>query len=119
VSGCSSARAVLQLICAHFRATPASVGTYLQDLTFIEDGNPDNFGSLVNMIKRKFLYGVTSELTQYQQVPYNLREERGVMSVLKTLPKPLPEGEKYRKSLALEPRGATKVSTAGRRWQWW
>ncbi|KAJ2389750.1 hypothetical protein GGI05_003405, partial [Coemansia sp. RSA 2603] len=50
------------------------VGVYLQDLTFIEDGNDDMITNtrLINFAKRQRTAGTIRDLQQFQNVPYNL-----------------------------------------------
>lgn len=44
------------------------LGVYLQDLTFIEDGNPEQLGDgLVNFERLGLVYGVLKEVLLYQQ----------------------------------------------------
>jgi len=48
------------------------IGVYLQDLTFINDGNPNSIEGLINFRKRELIYRVIEEFQQYQQVSYSL-----------------------------------------------
>jgi hypothetical protein len=48
-------------------------GVHLTDLTFIEDGNMDLTGGLINFSKRKLVYTVISQVKQYQYPAYNLQ----------------------------------------------
>ena len=41
-------------------------GMYLTDLTFIEDGNPDKVGHMINFVKRRLYANVIREIQQYQ-----------------------------------------------------
>ena len=48
----------------------------MTDLTFIEDGNPDNINDiehLINFDKRRRTAAVIAEIKQYQQTPYNFK----------------------------------------------
>lgn len=47
------------------------LGIHLQDLTFIEDGNKDEWNGLVNFKKRALISGAIVEIKKYQQQPYN------------------------------------------------
>ena len=50
-----------------------TIGMYLTDLTFIEDGNKDLTDTgLINFNKRKQIANVIREIIQYQQTPYCL-----------------------------------------------
>jgi son of sevenless-like protein len=39
---------------------------YLTDLTFLEEGNPDKIGELINFDKRRRVAAVIKEIQQYQ-----------------------------------------------------
>ena len=43
------------------------VGLYLSDLTFIDEGNPNEINGLINFSKRMLLYEVIQQVQQYQQ----------------------------------------------------
>eukprot|EP00297_Palpitomonas_bilix_P023714 CAMPEP_0113894482 /NCGR_PEP_ID=MMETSP0780_2-20120614/16752_1 /TAXON_ID=652834 /ORGANISM="Palpitomonas bilix" /LENGTH=629 /DNA_ID=CAMNT_0000885047 /DNA_START=31 /DNA_END=1920 /DNA_ORIENTATION=- /assembly_acc=CAM_ASM_000599 len=90
------------------------LGVYLTDLTFIEDGNPDNVGDLINFTKREYVFNVILEVQQYQQLGYNLLDIVQVRDLLLTFPsfeldtQKQFEDEMYAMSLKREPRGAEK-----------
>ena len=44
------------------------LGVFLTDLTFIEEGNPDKLGGLINFKKRLYVYNVLNEIQNYQKV---------------------------------------------------
>ncbi|EGG13835.1 regulator of chromosome condensation domain-containing protein [Cavenderia fasciculata] len=46
------------------------IGTYLKDLTFIEDGNPPQIGGLINFYKQRKISEVIFQIQQFQQVLY-------------------------------------------------
>lgn len=49
------------------------LGVFLQDLTFIEDGNEDIIEeNLINFAKRRMIYKSILSIRQFQQSPYNL-----------------------------------------------
>jgi hypothetical protein len=49
------------------------LGVFLQDLTFIEDGNEDIIDdNLINFAKRRMIYKSILTIRQFQQSPYNL-----------------------------------------------
>lgn len=84
------------------------LGTYLMDLTFIEDGNPDFVeGNLINFEKRKLQYRILAKIDQYQRVGYNFKKVEVIEQFLNNLPH-LTEIELYKKSFELEPRNLTK-----------
>ena len=41
---------------------------FLTDLTFIEEGNPEKVGGLINFKKRLYVYNVLNEISSYQKV---------------------------------------------------
>lgn len=58
-------------------ATPPCVpyiGVYLTDLVFIEDGNPDKIGSMVNWTKRRLMYNIISTFQRYQMSQYDEKQ---------------------------------------------
>ena len=79
------------------------IGVYLTDLTFINDGNPNNVEGLINFRKRELIYRVIEEFQQYQQVSYNLTLDNQLLSlVARTTGKT--EDELFALSLELEPK---------------
>ncbi|ORZ25027.1 ras guanine nucleotide exchange factor domain-containing protein [Absidia repens] len=84
------------------------LGIYLQDLTFIEDGN-SNFlkktNNLINFAKRMKTGEVIRELQQYQSTPYILQLVPDIQEFIKThLQSSRDEETLYNLSLAVEPR---------------
>lgn len=47
-------------------------GVHLQDLVFIEDGNPNTLGSLINWRKCKYVANIVSLIQLYQSMSYSL-----------------------------------------------
>ena len=45
---------------------------YLQDLTFIEDGNPDVVNGPINFAKRTMVFKILDQISTIQQDGYNL-----------------------------------------------
>ncbi|KAJ5078864.1 ras guanine nucleotide exchange factor i-related [Anaeramoeba ignava] len=82
------------------------LGVHLTDLTFIEDGNPDFIGDLINFSKRIQISKVIRNIQQYQQKGYELQPVQQIQSLL-TKFKNLSESEIYPKSLTIEPRDAS------------
>ena len=82
---------------------------YLTDLTFIEEGNPDNLpdGS-INFTKRQRLSEVIAEIQTYQNTPYFLRELTFVRDYLYNV-EALPEEQCYKLSLKREGRRGTQA----------
>eukprot|EP01104_Vermistella_antarctica_P020370 TRINITY_DN8699_c0_g1_i1.p1 TRINITY_DN8699_c0_g1~~TRINITY_DN8699_c0_g1_i1.p1 ORF type:complete len:1154 (-),score=234.84 TRINITY_DN8699_c0_g1_i1:170-3631(-) len=83
------------------------LGLYLADITFIDDGNPDLVGNLINFEKRKMLYKVVTIIVDFQSERHNLV---AVPSILRVISATAKHDDKslYAISLAAEPRGAAK-----------
>ena len=79
-------------------------GTYLTDITFIEDGNPDYIQGLINYRKREFVFNVIREIQQYQQQAY--KDELVYIGHFLTELPSNSEEKLYNLSLIREPRGA-------------
>jgi len=83
------------------------IGTYLSDLTFIEDGNPDQTSSnLINFQKREFVYNVIAEVEQFQQTPFVFPMVEPLHSFLVELPS-CSDKELYELSLRYEPKDSS------------
>ena len=87
------------------------LGMFLTDLTFIEDGNPDETKEgLINFTKRRYVAQVILEIQQYQQIPYCLKPVPIITSFLKT--SFIWDDEKlYQMSLQFMPRSAKDKTT--------
>jgi len=84
------------------------IGTYLGDLTFIEDGNPDWInGNMINWEKRKLQYTILSKIDQYQRTAYNFRRVVDIQKLF-TIAAVYNDKELFDRSLELEPRNALK-----------
>ncbi len=106
---CTAVTLRVYLTCTcYFDAIYTCSGTYLSDLTFIDEGNPDTLQGLVNFAKRKLTYGVIAEMQRYQQVGYQYRVVTSLEKFLKNLPSK-EDKALYDLSLLREPRGAEKV----------
>jgi len=79
------------------------LGTYLTDITFIEDGNADYMDGLINYRKREMVYGVIRDIQQYQQQAYAFPMVDGIAHYLTELPSN-DEETLYALSLLREPR---------------
>lgn len=89
------------------------VGVFLGDLTFIEEGNPDMKGDLINWDKRKLVHNIIAQIQKFQMVGYNLSKDvvidRYLQEVLAKAPAMFKDDrDMYAKSLALEPRNAKR-----------
>jgi hypothetical protein len=85
------------------------LGVYLQDLTFIEDGNPDQIDGLVNFERLGLVYGVLKEVLLFQQQSYGFPVLEPMSTLLISLPFAT-EKNLYDLSLMREPRGETDIS---------
>lgn len=79
------------------------LGVYLTDLTFIEEGNPDNSKGFIFFAKRLRVSRVLEQIEHYQSSPYNLVPCEPVFSYLQELPG-LDDDALYQLSLIREPR---------------
>lgn len=111
----------------HYRAAFANaspplipyMGVYLQDLTFIEQGNPDEINGLINWEKRVLVSNVLEAIQRYQRTPFRRPQEaeqrrRGppphvVAHFIATHPR-MSEDDLYKLSLEVEPRGVDQRS---------
>ncbi|ORX44617.1 ras GEF [Hesseltinella vesiculosa] len=94
------------------------LGIYLQDLTFVEDGNSNYLkktNNLINFAKRMKTGEVIQELQQYQSTPYILQPVGSIQEFIKThLQSSRDEETLYNLSLAVEPRERTDDTIARR-----
>ena len=80
------------------------LGIYLTDLTFIEEGNSDMDGNLINFDKRYKIAAILSEIQQFQKSGYSsFTEDTTIQYWLRHLPS-VSEEEAYSISLKVEPR---------------
>ncbi|KAI8338899.1 ras guanine nucleotide exchange factor domain-containing protein [Chlamydoabsidia padenii] len=84
------------------------LGIYLQDLTFIEDGNSNiikKSKDLINFAKREKTAEVIREIQQYQTLFYKLKTVDEIQSFIReNLQSTRDEDQLYKESLKLEPR---------------
>ncbi|KAI8646558.1 ras guanine nucleotide exchange factor domain-containing protein [Parasitella parasitica] len=84
------------------------LGIYLQDLTFIEDGNANELKKskdLINFAKRAKTAEVIREIQQYQSSLYQLKPVNEIQDFVKiNLQSTRDEEQLYKESLRLEPR---------------
>eukprot|EP01117_Protostelium_nocturnum_P020851 TRINITY_DN963_c0_g1_i2.p1 TRINITY_DN963_c0_g1~~TRINITY_DN963_c0_g1_i2.p1 ORF type:complete len:1830 (+),score=713.93 TRINITY_DN963_c0_g1_i2:118-5607(+) len=86
------------------------LGVHLQDLVFIEDGNPDTLSGLINWRKRTFIAGVVKQFQQLQGRDYvfpGLQNHVEVVHYISQLPLKS-DNELYEMSLKSEPRGCLR-----------
>ena len=89
-------------------------GTYLTDLTFIEDGNPDNIDGQINFKKREMIHGTIQEIQLYQTTLYPFPPVEPIYTFLTDLPY-CGEKELFDVSLILEPRDSELVRASSSR----
>jgi len=85
------------------------LGIYLRDLTFIGDGNPNNFenqNGLINFDKRRMVAAVIYEKVEYSQAWYNLKEAPEVQNFIRKC-QHMNENALYKHSLLVEPKTRT------------
>jgi son of sevenless-like protein len=80
------------------------IGVYLTDLTFLEDGNTDLLGNLINFDKRRRIATVISDIKQYQQAKYALAHEPVLREFVLKISEGFDENKCYKESLRVEPR---------------
>ncbi|CAO3629703.1 unnamed protein product [Cunninghamella echinulata] len=84
------------------------LGIYLQDLTFIEDGNSNiitKSKDLINFAKREKTAEVIREIQQYQTLFYKLKPVEEIQEFIRNhLQSTRDEDQLYKESLKLEPR---------------
>ncbi|KAL6067139.1 Leucine-rich repeat (LRR) protein [Balamuthia mandrillaris] len=84
------------------------IGVCLSDLTFIEDGNPDEAGNgLINFYKRELIYKIISMVKNMQATAYDFGSLPEIANLFKAMPQ-LDDKELYALSLQREPRNAKK-----------
>ncbi|KAJ6249389.1 ras guanine nucleotide exchange factor i-related [Anaeramoeba flamelloides] len=79
----------------------------LTDLTFLEDGNKDMIGDLINFSKRKLIYDLINDIQKYQPSGYNFHPVHQIVCLLENLPN-MDESELYTRSLKVEPRDSKR-----------
>jgi len=92
------------------------LSVHLQDLIFIEEGNPDMVDGLINFNKRRLVYTVIQTLVGFQSTPYDIQVNEDIVQYIASFKKfddkgdiiTEPEKELYQQSLIREPRGTKK-----------
>ena len=80
------------------------IGVYLQDLTFIEDGNQDLVNNKIHFFKRRKLGIVIRNIQRFQQFPYNFTINPEIRSKLANTDICMDEDMQYELSLEREPK---------------
>ncbi|KJE88700.1 hypothetical protein CAOG_000298 [Capsaspora owczarzaki ATCC 30864] len=79
------------------------LGVYTSDLTFLDDGNPNFIGELVNVEKRRLVFNIITDLITFQDKPYNFMPFPELKSMLLNFDV-INDKELYEYSLKREPR---------------
>ncbi|PRP83513.1 hypothetical protein PROFUN_04387 [Planoprotostelium fungivorum] len=85
------------------------IGTYLMDLTFIDETPDFVTPGRINFEKRKLVYKILSRIEQNQTIGYNLQRSKMLSDILEQLPQ-TSDSKLYEMSLLAEPRNATAKS---------
>ncbi|KAL2915222.1 hypothetical protein HK105_205329 [Polyrhizophydium stewartii] len=70
------------------------IGTYLIDLTYMEDGNPDMIQNRINFSKRELISGVIREMIVLQQTLYSIKPVEELAAILSNIPEASEDQEK-------------------------
>lgn len=89
---------------------------YLTDLTFIEEGNPDMIGALINFDKRRRIASVIKDIQQYQQEIYCLTIVGIIRGFLLAGGEYVDENMCYKLSTQIEPRDG-KAKQVSKSWR--
>lgn len=91
-------------------------GVYLTDLTFIEDGNPDNIKcptnaekEIINFQKRDMVYNILQQILDFQQTPFPFSILEPIHTLLTEFPHES-ERELFALSILHEPRNVDAKS---------
>ena len=58
------------------------IGVYLLDLTYMEDGNPDNVDGLINFAKRKLIHRLIQDVQIYQDTVYTFSTDESIFQTI-------------------------------------
>lgn len=84
------------------------LGVSMQDMVFIEDGNPDflkDYDNMVNFHKRRLLADIIKDIQQHVQAPFNIEPVEEIIDFI-AMAQPESENSLYEKSLVIQPRQA-------------
>eukprot|EP01114_Cavostelium_apophysatum_P014401 TRINITY_DN3730_c0_g1_i1.p1 TRINITY_DN3730_c0_g1~~TRINITY_DN3730_c0_g1_i1.p1 ORF type:complete len:644 (-),score=209.08 TRINITY_DN3730_c0_g1_i1:151-2082(-) len=95
------------------------LGVFLTDLTFLEDGNPDNYNDgLINYDKRRRISQVVKTLSNYKSQVYSFHTVPIIKGFLLAGGEYVDENKCYKLSLEIEPRdGKVKIKDKGKSWK--
>jgi son of sevenless len=80
------------------------LGTFLSDVTFIDDGNPKMLKSKINFVKCRKLAAVIRDIQVYQQTPYLMRHTTRIREAFSRGLENMDDDKLYERSLIVEPR---------------
>ncbi|KAI9184686.1 hypothetical protein H9P43_003741 [Blastocladiella emersonii ATCC 22665] len=83
------------------------LSVHLSDLVYVEDGNPDKIDGLINVSKRRLVYGVISTVLEFQDEDYHFATVSDMQRQISLcyVPYERREEELFQWSLEVEPRG--------------
>ena len=90
------------------------IGSFLTDLTYIEDGNKNDIDGMINFGKRSQSYAIIQDVLKFTASPYELAIHPELQAFIARLPK-FSDEELYQRSLEFEPREAAPASTSRER----
>eukprot|EP00211_Chloroparvula_japonica_P003962 CAMPEP_0119131810 /NCGR_PEP_ID=MMETSP1310-20130426/10655_1 /TAXON_ID=464262 /ORGANISM="Genus nov. species nov., Strain RCC2339" /LENGTH=717 /DNA_ID=CAMNT_0007122403 /DNA_START=151 /DNA_END=2304 /DNA_ORIENTATION=+ len=82
MSSDASYKSIREILHASEPPTLPYLGVFLTDLTFVEEGNPDKVGGLINFKKRILVYNVLSEIQSYQAERFSLSVDEKAQACL-------------------------------------
>lgn len=85
------------------------LGVYLTDMTFIDEGNVDFVGGLINFGKVNFIYAVLAEIAQYQQDPFPFNADPNIQAAFDQATYQESSDALFQLSIKVEPRNANKA----------
>lgn len=79
----------------------------LQDLTFIEEGNPDQLpgsAKLINWSKMRLTARILEQIKEFQKLPFNFVPIPSIQVMIAGVQPTMTDSEAYQLSLKIEPR---------------
>ncbi|GAM27238.1 hypothetical protein SAMD00019534_104130 [Acytostelium subglobosum LB1] len=83
-------------------------GLYLQDLTFMEEGNPTFINGLLNFVKKRLEANLVNKFMAFKQTPFCFAPVSFIQDIILNTPV-LTEAQLYEKSTAIEKRHMKKI----------
>merc|ERR1719341_868444 len=94
-------------------ATPPCIpyiGLVLQDLTFVQIGNPDLIDGKINFAKRWQQFNILDNLRRFKKEQYQLTRNEDIIGFFSEFDNYITEDEMWALSESLKPRGGTKTT---------